>query len=78
MTNNIVEAGADVAHEQWSGWMKYVFSVCKKNPDGTATIPKWAVDGWTRQINTPYRDLSEKEKESDRIEARKYLKFMAK
>ena len=29
--------------------------------------------GWMRQMNTPYADLSEEEKESDREVARKFL-----
>ncbi|MGX8701379.1 hypothetical protein [Caproiciproducens sp.] len=69
-----IEQGAHIAHKQWSGWMKYLFENSIQNTDGTVTIPKWAVDRWTRQINTPYEELTEEEKESDRIEARKYLK----
>lgn len=68
-----IEHGAAIAHEQWSGWMKYLFEKSTQNADGTVTIPKWAVDRWTRQMNTPYVELPESEKESDRIEARKYL-----
>ena len=64
---------AEFAHEQWSGWMKYLFSKCSMNQDGTATIPAWAVERWKRQIRTPYRDLPENEKESDRKEADKVL-----
>jgi hypothetical protein len=57
------------AHKQWSGWMEYLFSKCFFNEDGTATIPKWAVDRWQRQIITPFEELDEQEKESDRKEA---------
>ena len=60
---------AEFAHKQWSGWMEYLFSKCSVNNDGTATIPKWAVDRLTRQINTNYENLDEQEKESDRNEA---------
>ena len=61
-----------IAHEQWSGWMEYLFSKCVNpvEPDtGTVVIPKWAVDRWTRQMKTPYSQLPEDEKESDRMEA---------
>ena len=66
---------AEFAHEQWSGWMKYLFEKSSQNPDGTMTIPKWAVERWSRQMNTKYSDLSEVEKESDRIEADKMIEI---
>ena len=64
---------ASLAHEQWSGWMEYLFSKCVFNLDGTATIPKWAVERWQRQMNTIYSLLDEQEKESDRREAEKMI-----
>lgn len=36
-------------------------------------IPPNLVTKWERQIATPYFELSEKEKESDREQVRKYL-----
>lgn len=69
----MIEELADLAHQQWSGWMKYLFSKSTENKDGTVTIPKWAVDRWKRQMSTPYNHLPEEEKESDRVEARKVL-----
>lgn len=71
--SRLVEALADQAHISWSGWQQYVFDKSVMNDDGSCTIPAWAVERWKRQIQTDYKDLSEKEKESDRIEARKYL-----
>lgn len=71
----LIEALSDQAHISWSGWQQYVFDKSTKNSDGTYTIPADLVDRWMRQIKTDYKDLSEKEKESDRIEARKYLKI---
>ncbi len=66
---------ADLQHQQWAGWTEYMFSKCTKNEDGTLTIPTWAVERWTRQINTPYNQLSESEKDSDRVEAYKVLEL---
>jgi hypothetical protein len=66
---NIREELSNYAHNSWSGWMKYLFDKSKQNEDGTITIPVWAVERWTRQMNTPYNELSEEEKNSDRDEA---------
>jgi hypothetical protein len=63
------EGLAEYAHNQWSGWMEYLFEKSTKNEDGTVTIPKLAVERWERQVKTPYIELSEQEKESDRKEA---------
>ena len=73
---DILDKFAEQAHISWSGWMKYLFTKSKINEDGTVTIPKWAVDRWTRQMNTDYDDLSEKEQESDIHEAKQYLKIL--
>jgi hypothetical protein len=78
VTNPILEDLAHLQHEQWSGWMQYLFSKNKINDDGSFTIPKEFVERWKRQIETKYKDLSESEKEADRIEARKYLHFLDK
>ena len=69
---------ADLCHRQWSGWMEYLFGKCAFNPnDGTATIPKWAVDRWQHQLSTEYAHLSEEEKNSDRDEADRFLTLIA-
>lgn len=75
---DLVEILAAFAHDaQWSGWMQYLFSKCAANPDGTMTIPAWAVQRWQRQMTTPYTELSESERESDREEARRVLFVLA-
>lgn len=68
---------ANLCHEQWSGWMIYLFGKSNQNPDGSVTIPKDLVDRWKRQLNTPYTELSAKEKDSDKIEADKFIKLFA-
>lgn len=67
---------AEYAHDAWSGWMEYLFSKSEQNEDGTVTIPKWAVERWTRQATTKYSGLPEGEKASDRDEADKMLAIM--
>lgn len=77
------EEFAALAHEQWSGWMKYLFSKCvagnfleHETYELDRAIPAEFVERWTRQMNTSYADLSEEEKESDRVEARKVLALL--
>jgi hypothetical protein len=68
------EALAEAAHDAWSGWMVYMFSLATiDDSDGTLTIPKPLVERWLRQMKTPYVELSEDEKQSDRMEADRYL-----
>ncbi len=70
---DLPEALAALAHEQWSGWMEYLFSKGTFNEDDTWTMPAWAVKHWKRQMNTPYADLSETEQDGDRVEAARVL-----
>lgn len=60
------EKQAAVEHDIWSHWMKYMFSMCKVSPSGSAVIPAGLVDRWKEQMMIPYNLLSEKEKQSDR------------
>jgi len=68
---SLIEKAAEVAHESWSGWTKYMLS-CLDSDDRDKHIARWR-----RQMDTKYVDLTEKEKESDRAEARKYLKVFS-
>jgi uncharacterized protein YutE (UPF0331/DUF86 family) len=53
--------------------MRYLFSRSLKEDTGDVIIPTESVQRWERQVATNYEDLSEEEKDSDRIEANKYL-----
>lgn len=64
---------ADLQHEIWSHWMKYVFEISIQNEDGTVTIPAQKVERWKRQMNTKYDDLSDSEQISDIEQAEKIL-----
>ena len=70
------EKFAVLSHEQWAGWMDYLFSKGTFNKDGTWTMPKWAVKRWKQQAKTPFSDLSHDEQESDRKEADKFLELL--
>jgi hypothetical protein len=73
MSDDMREQLAALAHAQWSGWMEYMFSKCRADSPSGLTIPIWAVERWQRQMNTPYAELPEEEKNSDREEADKVL-----
>ena len=62
----LIEKLAEKEHGSWSHWMKYLFSQCTNNDDGSMTIPTALVDQWHTQARTSYADLSEREKQSDR------------
>ena len=74
----VTEKLAALAHERWSDAMKSMFSKATLNTtDGeNATLPPDLVARWTRQMNTPYVDLPESEKESARAEATRTLKTL--
>ncbi len=79
------EALAEYAHTAWSGWMKHLLECCSEvDKEGVGyietllTIPEWAKERWTRQMNTAYRDLPEEEKASDRTEADRMIEIFRK
>ena len=74
----LLEPLAAIEHERWAHWQKYLHSQCSKNNDGSLTIPSELVERWERQLNTPYHDLSQKEKESDREQVSRYLNLILK
>ena len=76
------------AHEDWAHWTKYMLGVLQPLIDagnGTNTDSSWdpeiaaadaAIDRWRRQIDTPYADLTEAEKDSNRVFADKTLALL--
>lgn len=73
---NLKEELAALEHERWAHWQKYLHGKCAANADGSLTIPKQQVDKWERQINTPYAELEEAEKDSDRSQVEKYFPIL--
>lgn len=72
------EGLAELQHEIWSDWMRYLFSVCTSwgEDADTVLISSTLAARWKRQMNTAYADLSESEKDSDRNEADKVIAFL--
>lgn len=66
--DNLREQLADLEHKQWAHWTKYMLN----------NLTDENKENWKRQIDTDYKDLSEKEKDSDREWADKVLKTVNK
>ncbi len=71
--SELLEKVARLCHMQWAGWMRYLFGKGDWNGVSECLIGAESAGRWYRQMRTPYAELSESEKESDRKEARKFL-----
>lgn len=71
--DDLLERLSSLEHARWARWQAYMHSKGSILPDGSLKIPRELVEHWQRQIDTPYEDLSEREKESDREQVREYL-----
>jgi hypothetical protein len=77
------ESLADLEHDQWAHWTSHMLEVLSPvlelgfaiGPESHPDVVKAreSLERWRRQIDTPYADLSEKEKDSDREWADKVL-----
>lgn len=71
--DGLVDHLASIEHDRWAHWQNYLHSKCDRLADGSLVLPAYLVQQWERQIATPFSDLSEAEKESDREQVQKYL-----
>ena len=69
-----LEFHAERQHHIWAHWMEHQFSLCQEQADGSLIIPADQVVHWKRQLATPYCELSEAERESDRQVVREHLR----
>ena len=74
----IFENLAHIEHDRWSHWQRYMHSKCIRQTDGSLLIPPELVQRWERQMTTDYADLTEKEKDGDREQVKKYLPIIFK
>ena len=65
----IIEKLADLEHEQWIEW--------SKNIGGSETISEDRLNRW-RNLWKPYSELTDNEKEQDRVYARKVVGLLEK
>ncbi len=77
MSEPLREALAAYAHDAWSGWMNYQLSKGYVGADGMFRLDMDKYERWKRQKNTPYAELPESEKESDRKEADVIISLVA-
>ncbi|MBU9631578.1 hypothetical protein KTE60_20030 [Burkholderia multivorans] len=76
--NEILEQLAAVEHERWAHWQRYMHSKAIRNSDGSLTISAELVSRWERLMKTPYAELTEDERQSDREQVQRYLPVLAK
>lgn len=74
----VLEELADAEHQRWAHWQNYLHSQGVRQADGSLVIPAGLAARWGRQMATPYTELTEAEKESDREQVRKYLPLITK
>lgn len=67
---------ADIEHERWTHWQKYMHGKGTRSENGSLVIPGDLADRWERQCDMSYADLSEEEKQSDREQVDKYLPLL--
>jgi hypothetical protein len=77
LLEGLLEQLAAVEHERWSHWQRYLHSKGIRQPDGSLLLPANLVARWEKQIDTKYTALTDKERESDREQVRKYLPLIA-
>ncbi len=63
----LLEKLAEHEHKQFSHWMSYML----------ANLTPENIERWKEQIKTPYSELTEKEKESDRKWAREVKEIVS-
>lgn len=72
--DDLLEQLADAEHASWARWMDYLlFRKCERTADGGFVISAGYAAALKKQVDTPYADLSEQEKDGDRDEVRHIL-----
>ena len=65
---------AAIEHERWADWQKWCHKVLRENNPSPEQGD--ILERWDRQIATPYAELSEKEKQSDRDQVDRYWQLV--
>jgi hypothetical protein len=75
--NALLEQLAAIEHERWAHWQRFMHGKGERKADGSLVLPPDLVSKWERLIETPYAQLTDKEKESDREQVKRYLPVVA-
>ena len=75
---DLEEKLAELCHEQWCNWIKYLFSECKHQaePPWTVTIPQHKFLYWKGLSSMRYYELREDQKEQHRAMAREFASVL--
>ncbi len=73
-----IDTLAAIEHERWAHWQRYMHSKGRTLSDGSLLLPADLVARWKRQVDTPFAELTEDEKDSDRDQIREYISAIAK
>lgn len=84
MSKNKMDRAAELAHDVWAAWMKYMFDQGYFVTENVAIrgqmvnerrwiMPQDKVARWTRQMNTPFWELPESERASDYSIAERFM-----
>lgn len=75
--SELFEKLAAIEHERWADWQRYVHSKCMPSADdGIWQIGENFIKHWEKEIATPYSELSEAQKNSDRDQVLRYWKLI--
>lgn len=78
--DELKEQLAKIEHIRWADWQRYLHSKLEAGSDAEGNvvmfIPTGLLNHWERQISTPYAELSEAEKQSDRDEVERYFSLI--
>lgn len=74
--SDLIELLAAKEHERWAHWQRYMHGCATTGANGELTFPAEIVARWERQISTPYEDLPDAEKQSDRDQVMNYLPLL--
>lgn len=69
--DNVKERFAREIHNIWSHWTQYMFQVELVDIGDSYRLSNKTAERWQRQMDTPYSELTETEKDSDRKQVEK-------